>query len=178
MKYTETTIKSDRVYEGKILNLRLDTVELPDQQYSKREIVEHDDVSVIIPFVGEKVLLLEHFRKPFESCFLEVPSGMIEKDETPIDAARRELQEETGYIATQLEYLSEVCPSPGYSTEKMYFFKAVCGEQDMSLLDFDEHVTSSLFTMDELREKIENMDIKDMKTMLAYYLVKENHGND
>lgn len=83
MDYTETTIKSENIYDGKIINLRVDSVELPNRKYSKREVVVHGDVAAIIAIRNNKIVLLKHFRKPVEEILIEIPAGGVMKGETP-----------------------------------------------------------------------------------------------
>src|SRR5690606_18799272 len=125
MNFEEKTMKSEKIYEGKIVNLRIDTVELPDKKYSKREIVEHPGSVGIIPITDDShIILVKQFRKPVEQNLLEIPAGKIEINEEPKETAFRELCEETGFVANKLEYLFEFYTSPGFSNEKMYLFVA------------------------------------------------------
>src|SRR5690554_3940914 len=98
MTIKEKTMKSERVYEGRIINVRVDTVELPHKKYSKREIVEHSGAVGIIPITSNKdIILVKQFRKAVEEALLEIPAGKIEAKEDPSQCAIRELEEETGY---------------------------------------------------------------------------------
>lgn len=102
MEIIERTIKSEKVYSGKILSVKLSTVELPDQKYSKREIVLHDNAVAVVAIHDDKILLVKQYRISVDKIIYEVPAGMIEHDENPKDAALRELEEETGYRAKTL----------------------------------------------------------------------------
>lgn len=125
MTYEEKTMKSDKLYEGKIINLRIDTVELPDKKYSKREIVEHPGGVAIVGVTDEnEILLVRQYRKAVDKILLELPAGKIEVNEEPKETALKELKEETGYSTEKLEYLLEFYTSPGFSTEKVYIFLA------------------------------------------------------
>jgi len=102
----EKTMKCERVYEGRIINVRVDTVELPDKKYSKREIVEHPGAVGIIPITSDKkIILVKQFRKPVEDILLEIPAGKIEPKEEPYICALRELEEETGFKTDTVEKL-------------------------------------------------------------------------
>jgi ADP-ribose pyrophosphatase len=99
----ERTVRSERIYEGKIINLRVDTVELPSGKKTKREIVEHAACTAIVAIDSENnVLLVRQYRKAAERMLLEIPAGGIEPGEKPLDGARRELEEETGFSAELL----------------------------------------------------------------------------
>lgn len=125
MFYEEKTMKSDKVYEGKILNLKVDTVEMPDKKYSKREIVEHPGGVAIIAITPENSLVLvKQYRKAVESFLLEIPAGKLELNEEPRETAIRELKEETGLESDKLNYISEFYTSPGYTNEKIHLFLA------------------------------------------------------
>lgn len=172
MDYSETTIKTENIYEGKIINLRVDSVELPNRKYSKREVVEHGDVAAIIAIQDNKLVMIKHFRKPVEDVLIEIPAGCVEKNETPIEAAKREFEEETGFIPNDLEYLLMTYSSPGYSTEKIHFF--ICNDITKSENERDDEAIEVIYIgLDELKNKIDNLEIQDAKTVLAYYLAKE-----
>src|SRR5699024_2850455 len=125
MNFEEKTMKSEKIYEGKIVNLRIDTVELPDKKYSKREIVEHPGAVGIIPLDDENsIILVKQFRKAVEKFLLEIPAGKLEVNEEPRETATRELKEETGIDSNKMEYLLEFHTSPGFSNEKVHLFLA------------------------------------------------------
>lgn len=166
----EKTIKSDRIYEGKILNLRLDSVELPDRKYSKREIVEHVDSSAIVLVEDGKLLLTKHYRNTVDDIIYEIPAGMIEVGETPIDAASRELEEETGYISDDIELIYSLYSSPGYSTEKIYFFKA---NPPFDIGNKIENLEIEFIDLERVKKLIYDLEIIDMKTVIAYYIAKD-----
>ena len=161
MLYEEKTMKSERIFEGKILNLRVDTVELPNKKYSKREIIEHSGGVAIVAVTDEdEIVLVKQYRKAIEDFLLELPAGKLEYEEDPLECAKRELKEETGYTASSTELISETFASPGYSTEKIYIFLAqglVAGESD---LDEDEYLE-----IEKLIEMIDNNKIADSKTI-------------
>ena len=166
MIYDEMTIKSERIYEGKVVALRIDTIELPDQKYSKREIVEHNGgVCVIARNEEGKLILVRQYRKAASKALYEIPAGKLE------------LKEETGYSAKSLKYLMEFYPTPGYCTEKIYIFEAdelVPGEQS---LDQNEYLDVHYFTLDEAFEMVQRGEILDGKTIIAILYLK-NKSNE
>ena len=121
----EKIVSSKRVFSGRAVSLRVDTVELPSGRQTTREIVEHDECIVAIP-IDEKgnVLLVSQFRHPIGKKLLELPAGGIEENETPEDAVRRELQEEIGYLPNKVEALGGFYSSPGFCTEYLYLYIA------------------------------------------------------
>lgn len=173
MIYDEMTIKSEKIYEGKIVTLRVDTIELPDQKYSKREIVEHNGgVGVIALDSENKIILVKQYRKAASKALLEIPAGKLEINEEPRETAIRELEEETGYKAESMKYLMEFYPTPGYCTEKIFIFEAdklVAGEQN---LDQNEYVDVYSFSLDDVFAMVERGEIIDAKTIIAIYHLK------
>lgn len=121
----ERTLSSKLIYEGRAVRLRLDVVQTPDGREAEREIVEHDDcIAVIAVDADDNVLLVEQFRKPVEKELLEIPAGGIDAGEEPIDAVRRELREETGFLPQKVERLGGFYSAPGYATEYLYLYLA------------------------------------------------------
>lgn len=106
MNEIEKTMKTEILYEGKNFTLRVDTVELPDMKYSKREIIEHSPSVVIIPMIDdENVFVIKQYRKAVDKVLYEFPAGLLESGEDPKEAALRELQEEIKYTADKIEFL-------------------------------------------------------------------------
>ncbi|MDY0234521.1 MAG: NUDIX hydrolase [Gudongella sp.] len=173
MAYEEKTMKSDKLYEGKIINLRIDTVELPDKKYSKREIVEHPGGVAIVGITDEnEILIVSQYRKAVDKILFELPAGKLEVNEEPKETALRELKEETGYSTEKLEYLLEFYTSPGFSTEKVYIFLAenmTKGEQE---LESGEFIDVESYKIDDLLEMIKKGDIIDSKTIIGIYTMK------
>ena len=103
----EKTISSDRIYTGKVISLKVDTVEIENKGYQKREIVEHPGAVAIVALTDDnKVVLIKQFRKPIEQVIWEIPAGKLEMGENPKDCAIRELKEETGYSAKNIKLFS------------------------------------------------------------------------
>lgn len=167
----EVTIKSEKIYEGKIVNLRVDTIELQDKKYSKREIVEHSGgVGVVAITEEDEIVLVKQYRKAISKEILEIPAGKLELNEKPKDTALRELKEETGYSTDNIEYISEFYPTPAYCTEKIHVFLArdlVPGEQD---LDENEFVEVIKLPFEEAYEMVLNGDLTDAKTIIGITL--------
>ena len=114
----EKTISSKRIHEGKVLNLRVDEVLLPNDNISVREIVEHNGAVAIVAVTNDnKILLVRQYRKAVEKVLIEIPAGKLEKGESPYVCAERELIEETGYRPNQLEEVMEIITSPRLCTE-------------------------------------------------------------
>ena len=171
----EKTIKSELVYEGKIFNLRVDKVVLPNGRETKREIIEHSGSVAILPLISkDKFLFVQQFRKPIEKVLLEIPAGRIEKGENLKECARRELIEETGYQANDFKKLASVYLAPGYSSEIIHIFLARNLKKSKSNLDDDEFIKTVILNKKEVLNKIIDNKIKDSKTIVSTLLFLYN----
>ncbi len=162
----ETALSSRRVYEGKILNLRVDQVLLPNGKESSREVVEFSQAVAIVAVTDEgKVLLVSQYRYPVGEVLKEIPAGKMDPRETPEVCALRELKEETGYTAASLVKLMEFYTTPGFTNELMHVFLAqnlTAGEQSP---DEDEFVQVEIVSLQEAIEMTFNGKIRDGKSM-------------
>lgn len=175
MSIEEKTLKTERIYEGKVINLRVDTVELPDKKYSKREIIEHPGAVGIIGVNNEgRVILVKQYRKAVNDFLLEIPAGKMEPKEDPLECARREFKEETGYNASDFHVLSQFYTSPGFSDEKIYLFKADHLFKGVAEPDEDEYIEIVEMPFEKALEKITNGEIQDSKTIIAILMAKES----
>lgn len=121
----ETLIKSQSIYKGRAVNLRVDTIRKEGSQETTREIVEHPDCIAVVALDEKKNVLLERqFRRAVGKYLLEIPAGGIDPGETPEESVRRELQEETGFYPQKVQRLGGFYSAPGYSTEYLYLFLA------------------------------------------------------
>lgn len=171
MLFEEKTMKSDKVYEGKIVNLRIDTVELPDKKYSKREIVEHPGGVAVIPITEDNcVILVKQFRKPVEKFLLEIPAGKLEINEEPRETATRELKEETGFEAGKMEYLVEFYTSPGFSNERIHLFLATDLIEGEAKPDSGEFIEKVKISIEDLLKMVDRGEIVDSKTIIGINL--------
>lgn len=170
--FEEKTIRSERLYEGRILNLRIDTVTV-STGISKREIVEHSGGAVIVPVTSDrKVVMVKQYRKPVERVVLEVPAGKIDPGEEPIETAIRELREETGYSAGKTDYLTKMYPSVGYSEEVLYIFLCRDLMPGKAHPDKNEALDIVQIDLDELYLMIMTGLITDAKTQVAVLMAK------
>ena len=177
MEQIERTMKSEKIFDGKILSLRVDTVELPDKKYSKREVVEHEPAVAIVAADDEdNIILIKQYRKAVDKIIYEIPAGCLEIGESPKEGAIRELKEETGYIADSIEYATEFFCSPGFCNEKIYIFMAkglVKGEQE---LDEDEFIEYLKVPLEKAVKMIEVGEIMDGKSIIGILMYKNLKG--
>ncbi len=164
----EKLINSEYIYKGKILNLRKDSILLPNGKTSTREIIEHNGAAAILAINNNnEVLLVKQYRCPFKEILTEIPAGKLEKGENPKLAALRELEEETGYKANSIKLLLECYPSPGAFCEKLYIYLATNLEQTEQHLDSDEFLNVFKVPLSMLKEQILKGEIKDAKTVIS-----------
>lgn len=172
MTFEEKTLKSERIYEGKILNLRKDTVTV-EHGISEREIVEHRGGAVIVPVTEDgSVVMVKQYRKAAGRVMLEVPAGKIDPGEDHFTTAVRELKEETGYTADKVEYLTTMYPSVGYSEEKLYIYLCTGltpGETDP---DENEAIDVVELPLDQIYRTIMDGKIEDGKTLAGVLMAK------
>lgn len=167
----ERVIASERVYEGGILNVRVDRVELADGRAARREVVEHAEVVAIVPVDAEEnVVLVRQYRLPAEEVLLEVPAGGVDGDEDVASAAQREMQEETGLRAGTLKRLCGFYVSPGYVTEFIHVFLATELTEEALDGDEDEQIDVVRMPLSEALRLIKTGDIKDGKSIVGLLL--------
>lgn len=173
LDFEEKTVSSEYKYKGKIINFRIDNVKLPDGQVHFREIIEHPGGVVIIPVVNKnKLAMVKQWRHPVKKELIEFPAGKLEPGEDPFEAAKRELQEETGFVAETWEYLGFIYTTPGFSDEKLYFYKAE--ELTFTQTDFDdgEIIEPFLIETDKAFEMIKDGEINDSKSIVGLSYLK------
>ncbi|MGC8783929.1 MAG: NUDIX domain-containing protein [Armatimonadota bacterium] len=164
----EEVIHSERVFTGRVVNLRVDTIRLPNGRTSQREIVEHRGAVAIVPLLDdETVLMIRQFRLAVNEVLLEVPAGTLEPDEPPEMCAARELEEETGYRANTLRKLFSQYLAPGYSQEILHVFLAQHLEKTAQRMEEDENVEVVSMPLHRAVEMVLSGEIRDAKTIAA-----------
>ncbi len=170
----EQTVSSDRIYTGKVISLKVDTVEVPRKGYQKREIIEHPGAVGIVAITNEnKVVLVKQYRKAIEKAIWEIPAGKLEQGENPRDCAIRELKEETGYTANNIKLIHKFYTSAGFSNQKIYIYLATDLESGEASLEDDEFLDVQEVDLEEVYEMINKNDIEDAKTSIGLLLTKE-----
>ena len=167
MEFTEQTLNSQLIYEGKVVKVFKDSVELSTGKKSFREVVKHSGGVVILAVKGDKILLVKQFRYPLKEVMFELPAGKLEIGEDPFEAAKRELEEETGYCANKWTPLGYVYTSPGYSDEKLYLYKAEDLEFTHCHPDEGEIIEAFEYKYEDVLKMVDNGEINDAKTLCA-----------
>ena len=169
----ELTIGTKRIYEGNIINVRVDTVRMPSGRDATREIVEHSHAVCIVPIDNDgNVVLVRQYRKPAEDALLEVQAGGVEDGEISEEAVLRELQEEIGYTADHLEHLSSFWVAPGWATEYMHAYLATGLRESRLDGDEDENIEVVRLRFDEAVSMLKTGEINDGKTIAALLLAQ------
>lgn len=163
----ETTLSSEKIYDGRIISLRKDEIITEKGVKQSREVVSHGGGAAVLVVKNGKILLERQFRYPYGEILWEIPAGKRDKGEDYAETAKRELEEETGYIAEKLVKLFEIYPTPGYTNEVIGIFKAEGLKKGVLHFDEDEDITSAWIPEEKAFEMIENGEIKDGKTLIA-----------
>lgn len=168
--FSEKPLSSRTAYRGRLLTVKEDQVRLPDGGQAQREYILHQGAVVIIPLIDRHTLLLERqFRYPLRRHFLELPAGKIEPDEPPEQTARRELLEETGFLARQWSFLTTLHPCVGYSDEHIELFLAGELVFEGHPGEDDEFIETVEMPIDEALERIFAREITEAKTILGVF---------
>ena len=169
----EKTISSKTVFEGRILNVDVLEVELPDGRTSTREIIRHGvAVAVIAQRRDGEFVFIRQFRKAMERVCFEVMAGNVDPGEASKTAAVRELKEETGYEPDAIRFLSSIYPSMGYCDERIDIFYAEVHEPGETDFDPDEEIETVLLTEEKMGNLIRAGEVQDAKTLAAWMLYK------
>ena len=169
-KYEEKTVNTNPIFKGRILDVRVDEVLLPNGKTSTRELIKHPGaVAIIMVTDDEKIVLVEQYRKPMEKPLVEIPAGKLDEGEEPLACAVREMEEETGYECESMEKLISLYTSPGFADEiiHIYVAKGLKKKENAKGLDEDEFVDLMEVSLEEALELIKQERIQDAKTAYA-----------
>lgn len=168
--FDEPTIKSESVFTGNLINVQVDTVQLPNGKTATRELVKHPGAVAILAITDDnRLVVVEQYRKPLERITTEIPAGKLEPAEDLMTCAKRELVEETGYTADTWTHLVSFYTSPGFADEQLHLFIAEDLQAGSARPDEDEFVTMKAITLDEAWDLMQSGHICDAKTVTAVY---------
>lgn len=167
-KLEEKTLNSKTIYDGKILHVILDEVELPDGNIAKREVVNHPG-GVCIAALDEdnNLYFVKQFRYPYKEITLELPAGKLEKGSTPLENGKRELKEETGCEGYSFVTLGAMYPSTGYTDEIIHLFMCRVKSVGKQQPDEDEFLNVEKIPLNKAVEMVLNNQIPDAKTQIT-----------
>jgi ADP-ribose pyrophosphatase len=164
----ESTVSSETVYDGTFLDVRKDIVNLPDGNTSTREWINHPGAACIIPIMSDgKLALIKQYRYPVQSTMIELPAGKLDIGEKPEVCAIRELEEEIGYLADKLTFVTKIHPAIGFANEEMWIFLAEKLVKSQKNTDHDEFVELMPTPIEDAVRMVWNGAITDVKTIIG-----------
>ena len=170
----EVKVDGEVAYEGHFLKVQRDTVRLPDGKTSKREYIRHPGAVVILPVFDDGSILLERqFRYPLQDVFIEYPAGKIDPNEDPLECAKRELQEETGYTARDWQFVCTIHNAIAYSDEHLDIFLARGLTAGESKLDEGEFLETFTATVPDMLGWIREGKVTDVKTVIGTFWLEK-----
>ena len=170
-------IKRDIVVKGHILDYCHDTLILPGGKQAVWDMIDHNGAAAVVPVLDDgRLIMVRQYRNTVERTTIEIPAGKLNyKNEPSIDAAKRELSEETGFISDDLELLFKFVPAIAYSNEVIDIYVAFNLKEGKQHLDDDEFVEYEAYTVNELVDMILAGKIVDSKTIAAVLAYKEKY---
>ena len=164
----EKTNSSEVVFQGKLLDVRRDIVILPNGENGTREWIKHPGAVCCIPILSNgKIALIRQYRYSVRKMMIELPAGKLDKNEAPEDCAIRELEEEIGYKANKITFLTNIHPAIGFADEKMWIYFAEDLEKTNQKLDSDELIEIIPTKLEDALEMVWNGEITDVKTIIG-----------
>jgi ADP-ribose pyrophosphatase len=174
LQLKETRIDGKVAYDGPFLKVSRDTVSLPDGTHTHREYIKHPGAVVILPILDDGSVLLERqFRYPLHQVFIEFPAGKIDPGEDTLACAKRELQEETGYTATDWQFICTIHNAIAYSDEHLDLFVARGLTAGPSKLDEGEFLETFTATVPELLDMVRRGQVTDVKTIIGTFWLEK-----
>lgn len=170
----ETKKDTTQVYDGYFLKVQCDTVTLPDGKEAVREYIRHPGAVAVLPLFDDGTVLMERqFRYPLNRVFIEFPAGKIDPGEAELACAKRELLEETGYTATDWQYVCTIHNAIAYADERLVLFVARGLKEGERKLDEGEFLDIYRAPLSELVEQVRNGQITDVKTVIGIYWLEK-----
>jgi ADP-ribose pyrophosphatase len=166
-------IHRKEIYQGNIFDVHRVHIQLPDEREKDYDLVIHDKAVVLVPIdQNGNILFVQQFRLGANQVLLELPAGVLNEGETPENCAKREIREETGMAACNLQKIGEMYITPGYCTEYQYIFLAQGLRDDPLSSDADEFIHVRRITIEHAYEMVRRGEINDAKTLAALLLAQ------
>ncbi len=165
----EKQLSSEFVFDGVVVKLYKDTVELPNGKEATREVIRHQGASCVVALTDDfKVIVVKQFRYPFDKVITEIPAGKLDPGEEPHECALRELREEAGVVPERLVFIGDLYPTPAYCDEVIHMYMATGLKYVEQKLDDDEFLEVVHMPYNELKKAIFTGEICDAKTQTAF----------
>jgi ADP-ribose pyrophosphatase len=170
---SDAQLSTERIHEGKIIKVDRDRIRYPDGSEAVVDIVRHSGASAVVPFLSDpegedpQILLLRQYRYAADGYLYEIPAGRLDPGESPADCAARELKEETGCTAKQMEPLITMVTTPGFTDERIHLFMATDLTHGQAAREADEFADVIVLRLSEALELIQGGEIVDGKTALG-----------
>ena len=161
------TISTERVFKGRIIDVDRDIIILPDGKEAVRDVVVHPGGACVLPVDNGEIIFVRQYRHPLKRYTLEIPAGLLEPGEEPIDCAKRELEEETGYTSDDITPFTYIHSSPGFTSENIHIFFAENLKPGKKNPDDDEFVDIGRYPIDKALEMVCGGKVNDGKTVAA-----------
>lgn len=163
---------SDVLYQGRVFKLVKENITLQNGVTINLDIIRHPGAAAMVPLRGNNtVLLIKQYRHAIGDFIWEIPAGTLSQNETPLQCAKRELIEETGFAADVWKELGEITPVPGYSDERIHIFMATNLTPAKQKLDTDEILNVHEVKLEDAMEMVYKGEIRDGKTISALCMV-------
>lgn len=154
------------IHQGNLISLYKEQVNFPSGHQTYFDIVHHPGGSVIAAINNDnEICMLHQYRHALNKTIWELPAGCLEAGEPPVETAKRELEEETGFVANHWTELGTIVPSPGFSNEVLYLYLAKDLSEGQLKLDAEEIIETHWFSMQDVLDMVKNNDIEDAKTL-------------
>lgn len=164
----ETILGENSAWKGRLLDVRVLDVELPNGRRTTREVIRHPGAAAVVALTETgKIVLVRQYRTAIDRVTVEIPAGKLDPGEDPIDCARRELLEETGFKANRINYLTTMASTPGFSDEFIHIYMATGLSFAGANPDEDEFVNVDLVPLSELIDAVLDGKIEDAKTVIG-----------
>ena len=170
----ETKISSENIYDGTLLHVKKDKVELPNGDISYREWIKHPGASAVIPVTdNNEIILVRQYRYPIQALTMEIPAGKLDvAGEDPLECAKRELEEETGYSAQEYQFLTKLATTVGFYDEFIYIYAARGLKAGQQHTDEDEFINVVTVPLAKAVEMVHSGEILDGKSVVAILMLQ------
>lgn len=167
MIFEEKTVSTNHIFKGRVIDVSVDTICLPDGKEATRELVRHPGGVCVVAYQDGFIYLVKQYRKPYEEVTIELPAGKLEYGEDHFEAGKRELLEEVGVVAKEFTYLGKAYVSPGFCSETIHVYLASGLENKSQNLDEDEYLDVLKVSFSDAVKMVMDQKIFDAKTIIG-----------